>query len=673
MRLPFLALVMLTPMAVAQNEIVQPIPPGASGVLPQGSGGWSAARSQIGQSADAPTMAAITEWRRLQQSDTLGFSAYANFITVNAGWPGEDRMRRLAETSINPAITSPSQIIAFFVRFPARTATGLARYALALSSVGRSGEAQVAARSAWRSGSLAPTDEAQILAHFAGIFTPDDYAARADALLWAKNSSGAERILAYLPANVRPVAEARIAMQRGTTDAADKMQVALPYAVGNAGYIADKAAWLRTNGNALTARSLLASRETVSTKPADVEKWFETLLVNARAAANDGQWSTAYAVASKVDDAYPPQIDVRDRPIGERDEYTSLTWLAGFAAYYNLGRPRDAIAMFERYASGARSPQTISKGHYWAGRAAMYAGDAGLATRYFTQASAYHDQFYGQLSLERLGKTIPSPASVTQPAVVTQQDRDAFMTRSVVRAAKLLGSSGLWRDQSLFLRAIAAGVVNQQERVMTAELAQSLGRPDLGVMVGRRALSDGLSGYSNSSFPRVSVPTGHGTNWTMIHAIARQESQFDRAAISHAGARGLMQLMPGTAKEVAQRQGLSYIPDALTSDTSYNIQLGSTYFQQMLKYFGGSYPLAIAAYNAGPGNVNRWLAANGDPRLPGADMLRWIESIPIYETRNYVLRVLENAVVYDSINPSQARFQSSLTPLSKYLGKNDAG
>jgi soluble lytic murein transglycosylase len=157
----------------------------------------------------------------------------------------------------------------------------------------------------------------------------------------------------------------------------------------------------------------------------------------------------------------------------------------------------------------------------------------------------------------------------------------------------------------------------------------------------------------------------------MIHAIARQESQFDRAAISHAGARGLMQLMPGTARDTATKLGLSYNPSALTTDTDYNIMVGSTYFRHIYGIYG-SYPLAVAAYNAGPGNVNKWLRANGDPRLPGVDMVDWIEAIPIYETKNYVQRVLENAVVYDLMNPSRSR-SSGANRISWYLGKSTPG
>ena len=169
-------------------------------------------------------------------------------------------------------------------------------------------------------------------------------------------------------------------------------------------------------------------------------------------------------------------------------------------------------------------------------------------------------------------------------------------------------------------------------------------------------------------YPAVNVPPEHMDNWTFIHAIARQESQFDRNAVSHAGARGLMQLMPGTARETAGKIALSYRPEALNSDITYNIQLGSTYFQRMLRYYNGSYPLAVAAYNAGPGNVNKWLTRNGDPRNGGIDILNWIEQIPLSETRGYVHRVLENAVMYDHLNPDRARYKTA-APLSKYLGR----
>jgi soluble lytic murein transglycosylase len=682
-RISVIAFLLSTVSAGAQTEapqrvppptslLVQPLPGDPAPVPAPAPSQWDRLRSQVGVSQDNQVVATIAQWRALQQSDTLGFSSYASFITANPDWPGEDRMRRLAETTIDPNAYQPSQILAFFARFPARTSVGHARYAVALSSLGRMAEARLEARAAWTGGGMTPDDEARLLSLFGSSFTTADHDMRADMLLWQRNSGGAERLLAYVSPARRPVFQARIAMQRKTADAAALVNIARAYGQADAGFLADQAMWLRDSGNSIAARTLLANRSLVTYRPGNAEKWYEALLTNARAAANDSQWSFAWAIASKVDDAYAPGVMVRDRSLGERDDYTSLTWLAGMTAFYNLNRPADALGMFQRYATAARSPQTMSKGYYWAGRSALALGDRARADSFFAQAGAFPDQFYGQLALERLGRPIPAPAAVP-PVEITQTERAAFANRSVVRAAKALGTMGLWEDQSKFIRAIASGADTQADHLLSTELALQLSRPDLGVMVGRRAVSDGLSAYGTASFPRVPVPAGQQANWTMIHAIARQESQFDRAAISHAGARGLMQLMPATAAQTAGKIGLSYNAGALTTDTGYNIQLGSTYFQQMLNYYSGSYPLAVAAYNAGPGNVNKWLAANGDPRLAGSDVIKWIESIPISETRNYVQRVLENAVVYDAMNPANARFRGVNAPLSRYLGKNSAG
>ena len=679
-RMPIVALLLITAGAGAQTEVVQPIPPEyPTGPVVQPLPGqssqpspWQQVQGRIGVAQDSGIAGTISQWRALQQSDGLGFSTYANFLIANPGWPGEDRMRKLAESGINPDSFDPGQVAAFFARFPARSATGHARNAVALMQLGRMDEARVAARNAWIGGSLTPADEARLLSLFGSGFTSADHDQRADALLWANDTTGAARMIAYVSPARRPAFQARIAFRRKSPDAAMLMQGAEATGMSDAGYVADKALWLRDSGNWIAARQYLANRPAATYRPSNPEKFYEVLLGQARAAANDSQWSFAYGIASRIDDAVPPGIDLSTQPIGVRDDYTSLAWLAGSTAFYNLHRPTDAVTMFRAYANAAKSPQTKSKGFYWAGRAALQAGDAASANSYFAQAGVYPDQFYGQLALERLGRPIPAPATVDRPVPISAAERAAFENRSVVRAVRALGQMGYWEEQSKFARAIANDADSDTDHFLAAELALKIGRPDMGVMVGRRAVSSGLTGYGASAFPRVPVPSEAQYNWTMVHAIARQESQFDRQIVSHAGARGLMQLMPGTAREQAGKLGLSYNPVAL-NDPSYNILLGSGYFQRMLDYYGGSYPLAVAAYNAGPGNVNKWIRANGDPRVAGADMLRWIEQIPIFETRNYVQRVLENAVVYEAMNPERARFRGTTAVLSRYLGKSTPG
>ena len=249
----------------------------------------------------------------------------------------------------------------------------------------------------------------------------------------------------------------------------------------------------------------------------------------------------------------------------------------------------------------------------------------------------------------------------------------AFDANELVRAARWLGLNGRWQDQTQFVRAIAAGLKTDTDHLLATRLAVELSRPDLGVMVARAARLDGSTDYVRSGFPEVKLPPALSYQWVMVHSIARQESQFDREAISSAGARGLMQLMTPTARQTATKMGLPWSVERLTSDPAYNMTLGSAYFAGLLDRYGGNHVLAVAAYNAGPGNVSRFIAANGDPRLPGVDVVDWIESIPFSETRGYVQRVLENAVVYDLMNPDKARVRAATNRLSAYLGKTSAG
>jgi soluble lytic murein transglycosylase len=627
------------------------------------------AAPQAPYSAADGVAAAIPQWQALRQTDNLPFDSYASFLIAHPGWPGEQAMRRSAERALQPGTVSPGRVVAFFDKFPPLTNTGHARYAEGLMSVGRRADALAAARKAWTSGSLSADDEAAIFSRFGASFTTADQDERMDRLLWAGKTTAAQRQLGLTSAVKRAMFQARLALRSNAPDAqllADQLSVAQQ---NEAGFVADKAVWLRASSPA-AARAWLAQNRTLTAPPAEVERWFELLLATAREAVSSGDVAAAYRIARLVDETYPAGVQVRDRPIGERDDYTSLVWLAGWNALKS-GRAAEAVGMFERYGRAAKSPQTQAKGAYWAARAAQVAGRAPDSQRLFELAATHPDQFYGQLALERLGRPIPAPG--TQGATTpTPQERLAFSQREIVRAARILGQQGRWADQSLFVRAIAASVESDAEHALATELAQGIGRPDLAVMVGRNARLNGASGSVRAGYPLVRVPQGQEAWTTIIHAIARQESQFDKAAVSHAGARGLMQLMPGTAREQAGKIGLSYDAPALTSDTSYNIQLGSGYFQRMLSYYGGSYPLAVAAYNAGPGNVNKWLRANGDPRMAGGDIVRWIEEIPIYETRNYVQRVLENAVVYDTLHPDKAHKRGPAI-LSAYLGKTTRG
>jgi soluble lytic murein transglycosylase len=617
---------------------------------------------------DGAIAATIAQWKAIQQTDAMPFESYAGFLMAHPGWPGEAANRRAAERQAG--VANPTSVLAFFARFPPQSASGLVAQARALAATGRSGEAAAAARAAWRKGGLAATDESTILGGFAGALTPDDHDARMDALLWQGSTGVAARQIGFTSAARRPMFAARLAFRSNAANAADLAMTTQDQFATDPGYIADRAVWLRNSGASPSARSWLARPRTLAGRPGNVEEWYEVLLTNARAANADHQYQLAYDIARQVDDAYPLGTDVSKKPYGERDDYTSLVWLAGQVAMKQLGRPADAMVMYDRYGRGSMAPQTRAKGFYWAGRAAEAAGKSVEAAAFYAQAGGYRDQYYGQLALERTGKPLVAPPAIGTPAIAPAV-RQAFDNRETVRAAKFLGQIADWQDQTAFVRQIAADAESPTDHLLAAELSRTINRPDLGVMVGRSAMQNGLSDYSAAGFPTVTVPAGYEDSWTIIHAIARQESQFDKTAVSHAGARGLMQLMPGTAREQSSKIGLAYDQAALTTDPGLSMMLGSSYFKRIFGLYG-SYPLAIAAYNAGPGNVNKWIAANGDPRLPGGDIVQWIEKIPIFETKNYVQRVIENAVVYDLLNPERSRSKGPANT-SWYLGKNKPG
>ena len=610
---------------------------------------------------------AVSRWQQLRQSDNLPFVSYSSFLMSYRGWPGEEAMRRTAERAIN-AGTQARDVVSFFNVHPPLTAAGHAKNAFALHALGQPNEARAQAKLAWAKGALPREDEDRLLGLFSATLTQEDHERRLDALLDAGDAASAMRTVGFVASPRRPIYDARIALQTQAPDAMSRVAALGAAANADAGLVMDRANWLRNTGQSAAARALLAQPRVLTSRPADVEKYYETLLTMARAADSDRQWASAYQIASQVDQAYAPGTDVSLRPYGERDDYTSLAWLAGTTALHKLGRAGDAVGMFERYARGSRSPQTRSKGFYWAGRAAMQTGNVQGANAYFEQAAAYPDQFYGQLALERLGRSVPAPA----PVAVGAASRAAFEQKPLVQATRFLGQLGQHRDQSLFIRELGEQMRTDEERQLAAEFGQRIGRPDVGVWAARGARSTGSSFYSRSAFPEVGMPPAFSNQWVLAHAIMRQESSFDRAALSHAGARGMMQLMPGTARETAGKLGLSYDLSRLTADPQYNIMLGSQYFADLMRRYGNYAPLAIAAYNAGPGNVNKWLRANGDPRTPSVDVIRWIEDIPFFETRNYVQRVLENAVVYDALNPQRARSPQNRR-LSWYLGKSSAG
>ncbi|WP_128892908.1 lytic transglycosylase domain-containing protein [Erythrobacter sp. HKB08] len=634
----------LTPLVLA--AIAAPALAASAPLAAQDAASWDRARAEMIARAPSGMARAIDRWEHLTQYDNLGFEAYADFILAYPGFPREELLQRRAENALSDEPIEPNEVVAFFDKNPPVTNAGRARYALALAALSRPEALQIA-RSAWRGGTMSGPSELYLEGLYGLEFTGSDHRARMDALLWQENLEAATRQISRISDENQPLYEARLNILAGRLEQAGSMRVS-SQALSDPGFVYNLAKHYRETRQLPQAINLLTTRPKFTSLPFDAEDFVGEMLRVARGAGA----SQATRIAASVDDLFEPGEDISKLSYRLRDDYTSLMWLGGTKALWSSGDAGSAAPLFYRYGAAAQTPQTRSKGFYWAGLAAQRAGQMSEANRYYEMAAGYPDRFYGQLALEKLGRPVPklNGKNAQEP---TAEQRAAFREEPLTRAVAEVSRGASWRLGIQFYREIAQQADTEAEHMLVTELARDIGRRDLAVNVAEAAGADGHDQFVAQGFP--TLPNPPGTYWTMVHAIARQESQFAQNAISHAGARGLMQLMPGTAREEAGKQGRAYMSADLIDSPSYNMQLGNGYFARMLDYYDGSYPLAIAAYNAGPGNVNKWLRSNGDPRNGGIDWVTWIERIPIYETKNYVQRVIENAATYEQLYPERAR------------------
>ncbi|HYX46493.1 MAG TPA: lytic transglycosylase domain-containing protein [Sphingomicrobium sp.] len=628
-----------------------------------------AAPTAYSSAPSAPSVAySLDQWRRLRQSDNYSFADYASFLITNPDWPDASRMRRWAEKAIRPG-ENASTVIAFFAKDKPGTGNGWARLADAYAGSGKAADSLSAARNAWASSDLSEDDARAIWARYGASFTRADQDRRIDSLLFDKKPDEASRFLPYASPERQAAFAARIAMQEDATDADSQYRAVMSSVTTDAGLMMDRTRYLRDHRFGNAAEDLAARTHHFTDKPADLERFYDMLLLVAGDAASDRQWDTVYNITRQIDDALPTGESVADQPYGVRDDYTSLAWLGGSVALQRMRQPQSALSMFDRYARAGRSLQVQTKGDYWAGRAALSAGSFQTATSYFQRAAAYPDLFYGQLALERLGRAVPPPPAALPQYTTTSVQRAAFDSRRLVQALRLLGQQQRSTEQALFVQALAQSLDTDVDRNLALQLAQQLGRQDLPVWVARMARIKGDSFYVRQAYPYLSASVSNNL-WSLANGISRQESSFDPYAISHAGARGMMQLMPGTARDQAAKMGIGYDGYRLITDPNYNVSIGSAYFQHMLDVWNGNVPLAVASYNAGSGNASKWIRQYGDPR-GSVDVVAWIEAIPYDETRGYVQRVIENSVVYDSMRSSQP--QRTALHVSRYLGKDQPG
>jgi soluble lytic murein transglycosylase len=347
-----------------------------------------------------------------------------------------------------------------------------------------------------------------------------------------------------------------------------------------------------------------------------------------------GDYRSAYAIVS-------------DTGLTSGTEFSESEFMAGWIALRFLHNPSQGLEHFRRLEAGVSRPISLARARYWKGRCFEAARDTANAIAQYRLAAQTPESFYGQMALARI-EAVPV-LHIADTQIDASSVAGDFEKDDVVRAIRVLADLG--QENILRLFAVQEGTLHPDARRVKylAQTLTDLGFREIAVRVAKASSYAGTT-FVAFNYPVIPIPpyTGPGAapDPALVLALIRQETEFDPDAVSHAGARGLMQLMPASARFDATRANLPYRFEGLTGDPGYNMQLGMAEFTGVLTDWSGSLVLAIASYNAGPGNVRKWIAANGDPRLASADPVEWVEEIPFSETRNYVQRVLENAQIY---------------------------
>ncbi|MBB2201669.1 lytic transglycosylase domain-containing protein [Gluconacetobacter tumulisoli] len=604
---------------------------------------------------DADVAARLDLYLRLLSPQGGTIAEYVAFLARTPAWPRHQAMVARLLAQMGAGLPEPGMDDAC-VTLPLTSAPALV--ACAHRPV-PARDLPARARRAWIAGIDSPRDEAIFLADFGASVTADDQWARFGRQELAGHMDDAARQVGRLDAGYQVLAQARLALRRGRADAPDLLRAVPPGLSGDPVLILDQARWLRRAGQfddayAVWVHSGLAAERRARLPAFWAER--EALAHDMLLADND---DAALALASATDDM---------PPVG-RDE---ARFLAGWILLQRRHDPRAAEAQF-RPLCDARALIARSRGFYWTGRALEAAGDLPAARAAWTEATRMPGTFYGQMALSRLGGDTFNPLLFparsgeglrdllrrqAEPAW-TRADMARFEGSDLVQAARILAARQDVAHARDFVLLQDARTDTPAGHALAAMLALRLGMPDVAVAVARRAGREGIallqSGWPSPVFPDpVLPPSGDNLPPGFVMAVIRQESGFDPAIVSPAGAYGLMQLLPAAARDVMRQARMASGPVTATAliDPGLNMRIGTTYLSRLMQKFGGAIPYVLAAYNAGPHRADKWLGQLGDPArgAPTSDaMLDWIESIPFAETRGYIQRVEESMAIYQAM------------------------
>lgn len=586
----------------------------------------------LAEQAENPMPGKVIRWldliRTRSDGDQASFSEFAEFLDQNPGWPSQTSLQRAAERAMADDLPD-ERVLAWFGRRPPLTVDGTLRYAAALLRAGESERAVKLLGQAWIGLNFDQEQEIAFRQRYKQLITPEDEIARLERLLWQRSDNAARRQAKRIDNGYVELTDARLRLARRRPGVDSAIKRVPAHLKNNPGLNFERALWRQRKGRAEGVIELLDPPRTDVAYP---ELWWRLRRRAVRWAIDNGDHAAAQRIASH-------------HGVDHGLVFAEGEWLAGWIALRFLKDPKQAYQHFVRLHDGVSSPISRARGAYWAGEAAAAKGTAKWAKHWHRLAAQHSTTYYGQLAARRLGQepSVVLPQSVRP----TLEERAKFDRQELVYVVRLLGELDQRKAQKRFLdhmRQTAGGAADFQ---LVAELADSQGRPDIALRTAKDARMAGFI-LSDQLYPKPPLQAIDGLNPALMFALIRQESQFYPEAVSGSGARGLMQLMPATAKLVAKGLNLTYRRDKLTEDPIFNLKLGSAYLIQLLERFDGTVMLALASYNAGPHRVQQWIKNYGDPRRAEVDAVDWAERIPFSETRNYVQRILETVPVYET-------------------------
>lgn len=598
-------------------------------------GRYADAREAASKHTD-PLVASLIEWLIARQPDSgMSPTKVIDVLETHRGWPDPALLQLRAEQAFHAFGPSGDSVLTFYSQVEPLTVGGRMALAGALREAGRTDEATAIARALWRDWSLAPNQAAALLTRFGSVLTHEDNLYRFRRLVLRRRGADAATQAQLLGPGYDKLATAVIAVLNDDKDARPLLRgVASDFLADPLYVFARVHLLLRSNQPIEAARFLIGAQPDLDLS-GDGDIWWDERQDLSRALLDRGINDLAYRIVADA------------RPQGDGDR-VSAAFHAGWYALRFLDDPALAEPHFRELHILATLPRTQARASYWLGRTHEAEGRTAAARLDYVEAARFGGAFYGQLARQKLGITTTGLERVPRPSAL---DRIRFADRDLVKVIRLLTAAGNADRAAPFLEMLGETVDTPGEVTLLTTLARRIGRPQIGIAAAAAAEERGLK---VASLPALfyGVPTGLSTPKTvdraLVYAVVRQESAFNHTAVSHAGARGLMQLMPATAKATARNVQIPYSEQRLVTDPLYNATLGAHHLSELLGGLRRSYLLTFAGYNAGPGRALEWVREYGDPRGGAVDPVDWIERIPFDETRDYVQKVMENLQLYRS-------------------------